>query len=729
MLNLNKTKRNIALILALVTVLAMCLVGCTDQEARDAAEAAKKAADAAVTQQQLTTAVENALKDLEAGVSEETVAAKIEAALAGYAKTTDIQTALADYAKTSDVEAVAKKLVDTAIANVSSTLTSQATELKDLANSKIDIEAWKNATEKIIAKCIDIDALEKKILGEKEYYTEEDYEKALNLCYAAKIRLYRAVSDDDLDSIVADIEAELNGIATADSEAKKVAALIDAISFPVTTLDADAITAAKKAYDEWCTTYATVQAQATAKGISVGKLEYAVEKKAALEAECKDVNDDIRDYIETAFTALGITFQKKVDEVKDANGKVTTAAVSQAQADAINLAKALSDDVVKKIYASRLTELKDLYTDYVTFVGTKYEPTEVELKEVKTADKDGVKAIDKQYKNNGVSKTADDEYVVYFAPVLEKWLEVAYEDNYNTLKTEAIKSVLNAMQSLATDNEAYKAQITKLGTLFADVMEAELAWKNAFYQADTNNEYAGDNLNDKWNYAIKHLDLVVNANKTATSYVDYDVNGFVYYLQQVAKLKSTIPTKDDNGKDKTSEAIQSELNALLKAYVDEKATEDFAKQVILDCYNEVKAVVDTNDNYETYKLNAINAIAKLTAQYIDGKLTVVPATQRAKDAAKNIVLAYISAIKEMKFSGGAFTYADKATEADAQAKEHFVVLVAEFEEILKDIPTAEADVAEYETDTVKDTAIAKVMSDALTVAKANVAQAATVAGN
>lgn len=719
MLNLNKTKRNIALILALVTVLAMCLVGCTDQEARDAAEAAKKAADAAVTQQQLTTAVENALKDLEAGVSEETVAAKIEAALAGYAKTTDIQTALADYAKTSDVEAVAKKLVDTATANVSSTLTSQATELKDLANSKIDIEAWKNATEKIIAKCIDIDALEKKILGEEDYYTEEDYEKALNLCYAAKIRLYRAVSDDDLDSIVADIEAELNGIATADSEAKKVAALIDAISFPVSTLDADAITAAKKAYDEWCTTYAAVKAQATAKGISVGKLEYAVEKKAALETECKDVNDDIRDYIETAFTALGITFQKEVKEVKDASGKVTTAAVSQAQADAINLAKALGDDVVKKIYASRLTDLETLYTAYVAFVGTKYEPTEVELKAVKTADKAGVKVLDAQYKNNGVSKTADDEYVVYFAPVLEKWLEVAYEDNYNTLKTEAIKSVLDAMQAWnTTTSKAYEAQITKLGTLFADVMEAELSWKNAFYQADTNNEYAGDNLNDKWEYAKKHLDLVVNANKTVTSYVDYNVNGFVYYFQQVTMLESTIATTDANGNPKTAAAIQSELNALLKAYVDEKATEDFAKQVILDCYNEVKAVVDTNDNYEAYKLNAINAIAKLTAQYIDGTL---PATQRAKDAAKNIVLAYISAIKEMKFSGGAFKYADKATEADAQAKEHFDVLVAEFEELLKAIPAEETKVAEYETNTVKDTAIAKVMSDALTTAKANVA--------
>lgn len=719
MLNLNKTKRNIALILALVTVLAMCLVGCTDQEARDAAEAAKKAADAAVTQQQLTTAVENALKDLEAGVSEETVAAKIEAALAGYAKTTDIQTALADYAKTSDVEAVAKKLVDTATANVSSTLTSQATELKDLANSKIDIEAWKNATEKIIAKCIDIDALEKKILGEEDYYTEEDYEKALNLCYAAKIRLYRAVSDDDLDSIVADIEAELNGIATADSEAKKVAALIDAISFPVSTLDADAITAAKKAYDEWCTTYATVKAQATAKGISVGKLEYAVEKKAALEAECKDVNDGIRDYIETAFKALGITFQKEVKEVKDASGKVTTAAVSQAQADAINLAKALSDDVVKKICASSLTDLETLYTDYVAFVGTKYEPTEeVELKAVKTADKAGVKAIDAKYNNNGVSKTADDEYVVYFAPVLEKWLEVAYEDNYNKLKTEAIKSVLNAMQAENTaTSKAYEVQITKLGTLFADVMEAELSWKNAFYQADTNNEYAGDDLKDKWNYAVKHLDLVVNADKTATKYVDYDVNGFVYYLQQVAKLESTIATTDANGKAKTLEAIKSELNALLKAYVEEKATEDFAKQVILDCYNEVKAVVDTNDRYEGYKLNAINEIAKLTAQYIDNATT---APQRTKDAAKNIVLAYISAIKEMKFSGGAFTYADKATAADREAQEHFDVLIAEFQELLNDIPTVEVNVAEYETNTVKDTAIAKVMSDALTTARANI---------
>ena len=47
MLNLNKNKRikGIAVVLALVTVLALCLTGCKDQQARDDAAAAKKAAD------------------------------------------------------------------------------------------------------------------------------------------------------------------------------------------------------------------------------------------------------------------------------------------------------------------------------------------------------------------------------------------------------------------------------------------------------------------------------------------------------------------------------------------------------------------------------------------------------------------------------------------------------------------------------------------------------------
>ena len=65
MLNLNKNKRikGIAVVLALVTVLALCLTGCKDQQARDDAAAAKEAAAAAVTKTALTEEINKALAD------------------------------------------------------------------------------------------------------------------------------------------------------------------------------------------------------------------------------------------------------------------------------------------------------------------------------------------------------------------------------------------------------------------------------------------------------------------------------------------------------------------------------------------------------------------------------------------------------------------------------------------------------------------------------------------
>lgn len=705
MLNLNKTKRNIALILALVTVLAMCLVGCTDQEARDAAEAAKKAAEAAVTQQQLTTAIENAIKGVDAGVSEETVAAKIEAALADYAKKSDVPTstvtdatvkaaiedALKSYAKTADVEATAKKLVDTAVANVGSTLTNQANELKNLAESKIDIATWKEATDKVVTQCLAVDAKEKEVVAQKSYYTDANYEKALSIFYAAKIRLYRAVNADDLAAIVADIDAQVADIPTAASEATEVQKLVDEISFPTTTLDASAVEAAKKAYDQWLDDYKADATFAAAKGISVGKLAYAVEKTADLKTRAEAINDKIELLIKDI---LGTNFAVKKDEVKDASGNVTSPAVTQAEADAANLKNATSEAALKKVLASKIPQIEALIDEYNAFVGKKVESfTNAELEIVDTGDKDEVKAVDAKYDNNGVGQTADGEYVVYFAPVLETYINVAYTDRYNELKTEAIKGVLEAMvdENIAT-SDAYKTQITKLGDLFAAVMEKELAWENAFYQADTNNAYVGDTFAAKWAYASTHLDYVVNALK---SNVDIGVNGFVYYIENV-------------------KAVDADE---LSAYMAETATEEFAKQVILDCYKAVKAVAATNDRYEAYKLDAINNIAAIAADYINNTAT----TQRAKDAAKNIVLAYIPAIRAMQFRDGAFTYDDKASVADMQAQEHFDVLVASFEDLIEAIPdTDELAAVDYEAEAVEADAIAKVMKDALATAKENV---------
>lgn len=693
MLNLNKTKRNIALILALVTVLAMCLVGCTDQEARDAAEAAKKAADAAVTQQQLTTAIENAIKGVDAGISEDEVAAKIEAALADYAKKSDIPTssvtdatvkaaiedALKGYAKTADVESTAKKLVDAAIANTGSTITNQATELKNLANSKIDIATWKNATEKVVAKCLDVDAKEKDIVATKANYTDVNYEKALSIFYAAKIRLYRAVSEEDLEAIVADIDAQIEAIPTAATEAADVQKLVDAISFPTTTLDASAVAAAKTAYEKWIKDYKADVDFAVAKGISVGKLTYAVEKSADLKTRAEAINTKIENLIREI---LGNDFAVKSDKV------------TQAEADATNLKNATSEAALKKVLASKIDEIQALINEYEAFVGKKIDSfTNEELKKVDEGDKDEVKAIDVKYDNNGVGQTVDGDYVVYFAPVLNTYINAAYTDKYNELKTEAIKAVLEAMydENVAT-GDAYKTQITKLGDLFAAVMQDELAWKDAFYQADTNNAYVGNSFEDQWKYAETHLEYVVKALK---SNPDIGVNGFVYYIQNVKAVES--------GK--------------LNAYMAETATTDFAKQVILDCYKAVQAVSATNDRYEAYKLDAINAIAKIAADYINDVAT----TQRAKDAAKNIVLAYIPAIRAMQFRDGAFEYDGTHSVADKQAQEHFDVLVEKFKDLIENIPdTDEIAAVDYETKATKADAIAKAMSDALTTAKDNV---------
>lgn len=282
MLNLNKNKRikGIAVVLALVTVLALCLTGCKDQQARDDAAAAKEAAAAAVTKAALTEEINKALADYVKSadaVTAESVQTAITTALADYAKKSEItagvdenavksliETALKDYQKTANAltEAQVKAIADKAAADVSKTVADQAKLLNDKVDgavSKIDgainKAEWNKTTDKVVEECIKVDAKERELTAVKANYTDANWQKVLDIFYGAKIRLYRATDIASLEEITKKINDDLADIPTVLTEGEEVQKLIAAINFPVTTNDEEAIKAAKTAFDKWVADY------------------------------------------------------------------------------------------------------------------------------------------------------------------------------------------------------------------------------------------------------------------------------------------------------------------------------------------------------------------------------------------------------------------------------------------------------------------------------------------
>ncbi len=100
--------KSIAMIMAVLMVLAVCLTGCADKEAQATAnEALTTATEAKTAADAVKQALENYLPKTDA-VTEAAIKAEIENALAGYAKTD----ALADFVKSGDLTALSNKLAD-----------------------------------------------------------------------------------------------------------------------------------------------------------------------------------------------------------------------------------------------------------------------------------------------------------------------------------------------------------------------------------------------------------------------------------------------------------------------------------------------------------------------------------------------------------------------------------------------------------------------------------------
>ncbi|MBQ7337989.1 MAG: hypothetical protein IJW40_05980 [Clostridia bacterium] len=111
----NNKKRSfvklLALTLAALMVFSVCLTGCTDEEARTAAENAQNTADAATTEEEVAAKIAEALapylKSADA-ITEDKVKSIVADSIKGCATTDD----LAAYAKSADLKALSDKLAD-----------------------------------------------------------------------------------------------------------------------------------------------------------------------------------------------------------------------------------------------------------------------------------------------------------------------------------------------------------------------------------------------------------------------------------------------------------------------------------------------------------------------------------------------------------------------------------------------------------------------------------------
>ena len=342
--------KSIAVVLALIAVLVMSLAGCTDEEARKMAQEAADKANAAITQTQLNDAVTAALADYAKktdAVTTEGVATAIENALKDYAKTADltlitmdqvnaaITGALANYPTTdktiskADVEA----LIATAQETIGNQIKNQATANNDYAKAeadkKIDEAAWHALTgtyedlddiETVVGACRKVDQLVREIEGKFSLYIPEDYQLALDLCEAAKVRYIRATKVEDLD--IDELEKQIDDIPTVITEAARIAELIINLPLPITTWHEDLVLNADEnkvneagelvplgvyvQYENWKEAYEKDDEFARSKDMDIDKLYYAVGKLADLKVKYDAVNDAIaKFYLDHNITLVG----------------------------------------------------------------------------------------------------------------------------------------------------------------------------------------------------------------------------------------------------------------------------------------------------------------------------------------------------------------------------------------------------------------------------------------
>lgn len=716
MLNLNKNKRikGIAVVLALVTVLALCLTGCKDQQARDDAAAAKEAAAAAVTKTALTEEINKALADYVKSadaVTAESVQTAITTALADYAKKSEITagvdeaavksliaTALKDYQKTANAltEAQVKAIADKAAADVSKTVADQAKLLNDKVDGavgKIDgainKAEWNKTTDKVVEECIKVDAKERELTAVKANYTDANWQKVLDIFYGAKIRLYRATDIASLEEITKKINDDLTDIPTVLTEGAEVQKLIATINFPVTTNDEEAIKAAKTAFDKWVADYKLDAADfdlIIKKGVEVGMLDYAVAKNTALQAERKDVNDKIIKFFQEELKAVAVT-----KTVKDSAGKETTTTTYPLDIanTAENLAKAKADATLGLVVADHDTKLNPIEAAYNHFVGLGkakvFEEATIKALAGKTADQ--IKAVDSEYNNNRVTKAGDDDVVYYFSAV-DIYLDKCYQKKFDTLKATtdakiaekfaAINEALDAAAGkVSPEHHDYYQVITNVGKAFYEGMEDSIAWKTdlkkedlkdaeyalGFYLVEKDlDAYVGDTREAKFVNAEKHLGMCIDA-ENAPGKQAFD--GFKALLD---KLNTTLAdaTKTDEEKN---------------AYIADLTKVENIKKVIRNAYEANDYVTSGSETtFADYKFWAINQVAKLGSAYVDAATV-----KRQQETGNKLISAYISAIANMKYAE--YDYSANTPEAaEALIKAHFESIVNNFKTVLAGIP-------------------------------------------
>lgn len=739
MLNLNKNKRikGIAVVLALVTVLALCLTGCKDQQARDDAAAAKEAAAAAVTKTALTEEINKALADYVKSadaVTAESVQTAITTALADYAKKSEItagvdeaavksliETALKDYQKTANAltEAQVKAIADKAAADVSKTVADQAKLLNDKVDGavgKIDgainKAEWNKTTDKVVEECIKVDAKERELTAVKANYTDANWQKVRDIFYGAKIRLYRATDIASLEEITKKINDDLADIPTVLTEGAEVQKLIAAINFPVTTNDEEAIKAAKTAFDKWVADYKLDAADfdfIIKKGVEVGMLDYAVAKNTALQAERKDVNDKIIEFFQEELKAVAVT-----KTVKDSAGKETTTTTYPPEIanTAENLAKAKSDAALKLVVAGHDANLDPIEVAYRAFVGTEAKIDEAVLKTLPGKTAAELKTLDVQYKNNGVTKAGDDDVVFYFSAV-DLYLDKCYEKKFDTLKAKTDAQIADKFAKLnealdtaagvvAPNHHEYYQVITNVGKAFYEGMEASLAWKYlgselkdgeyalGFYLKEKDlDAYEGKTRKEKFAAAENHLDLCLNA---VIDPNEQQFNGFIKLLDELsAKLADT----ELKAEDKT-------------AHVAKITNVEAIKDVIRNAYDAMDPAVSADDaTFNEYKYWAMNQVAKTAGAYVDAATVA-----RQKEVGNNLLAAYLQAIASMKFAD--YDYVAQTTAGSlTKIENHFKAIVDAFTtDVIGKIPAGDNVVALVEFETTELNNVAKRIKDA-----------------
>lgn len=718
MLNLNKTKRNIALILALVMALAMCLVGCTDQDARDAAEEAKKTAEAAVTTQQLTTAIENALKGIDTGVSADKVAQDITAALADYALKSDIpevtvtdatvktaiENALKEYQKSAMTDATVKDLAKEVVGVYASSLeldknleklgalvtsSSELSEnleaaktalnkeierldtaikalqdgalslddVKTEADKKIDIKKWDAATDGVVKACIKVDELERTYAGLKEDYTSVKYQEIVDICYGAKIRLYRAVDTESFEKIYKDAEDAIKAVPTLQSEAKAVEELIQKIAevFPVTTEDADVVNAANAAYKKLLADYnitdVTVLETKDAK-LSLDLLNYGLDKLANVTAESGRLNEEVA-----------------------------------------KLLKAYPDykDIAPNDYAV-ITELQDeieaFIKDWSEKIATKLEDNAKDESNPKTFAKDYNKTelfivdyYNAMTNNNGVNTIKD--YDKFNA-----LCEAVWENKFVMLKAQAIVDVADAwgakVKGITDMTDPVYVMNATVGSAFTKVMKEKLVWGLYAEKGDINEA--------RLKAATDHLKLIKEYVFNKDDQVTID-GGFYAYLNFI------------NGSEKTE---------AYKNNVVENA-EAIAEKIIDELLNLVKKPAE-GTGYDGYKPLSVNELAKALNKFLaanvdaEGKSTL---TEAQTKAVNDIFLKYVEYVLGMKYD--AYDYSDVQSTSDEEVEAHFNAIVSKFASVIEGVKALTEDKAAiaYGNNQSKEATIDGIVKDLL----------------